>query len=174
LKDSQNANIISKELGSPYSFSEKLKMRGAGSTKAVYVKGIPSFQSIKNSGQDIDYVNFEVFPNGIVIRYAKGSLRNFILLKKDAIQKIDFESTKIKIKTKFGLKIVNEATIEFKLNDDNRFLFYVPVIFYKSMKYFWTKDWLSNVANFKTNKAKAKVDSNNIYLDIIACVLRLN
>ena len=129
------------------------------------------FDEIKTRNQDLDYVNFELFPTGIVIWYSKGNKKSGLILKKDRINQIEFESTPIKVRHKRHFKIVHEAKIKISLKTAN-IAFYVPVTFYQSNKPFWTKDWLKSLTTYKKNSAEPKLDSNGLYLDTIASALK--
>jgi hypothetical protein len=171
IKKIQSTRLIKRELDPTYSFIKKLQLNGTGSSKLIYLKGVSYFDELKKLNQDLDYVNFELFPKGVVVRYSKGNKKSGLILKRDQINQIEFESTRIKVRYKRGLKIVNEAKIIISLKTAN-ITFYVPVSFYKSNKPFWTKDWLKHLTTYKQNSAKPKLDSNGLYLDILVSALK--
>lgn len=108
----------------------------------IYLGGIPFFDELKNSGQDLDFISFELHPNGVIARYAKGNKQKGCIIPKNEIHKICFETTKVKVQTKNKSRIVYEALIDFHLNTGPHLSLYVPVPFYQSSKPYWLKDWL--------------------------------
>jgi hypothetical protein len=173
LSNISNTRFIQQKIGVHYSFFKKLKLGGVGSTKVVYLKGVSVFDEIKNSGQDLDFVNFELYPKGLIIRYSKGNKKKGLIIHKSEIDQILFESTKVKVHFRNGTKIVHEAVIKLLLDSGSTISFYVPVSFYKSTKPYWLKDWLADIIIYKENPAKPRIDSNGHYLGILQSILRL-
>ena len=64
LENPANERMIAKTLGKPYSLMQKVKLKGTGSAKFIYLKGIEAFEPIKALNGDLDYVNFELYPKG--------------------------------------------------------------------------------------------------------------
>ena len=169
LIDINNTRLIQSELGSEYSTIQKLKLGGTGSTKAVYVNGIEYFKELVTEGNSLSYVSFELFPEGIVLRCSKDNSTSGAILKKNEIKYIHFESRRIKVKT----RIVHDSKIQIELINNESINLYCPTTFYKSMKTYWTKDWLNEKIDFTIDPADPVIDSNGLILDTISNILNI-
>lgn len=55
--------------GGTYSFWERIKLKGVGSPKIVYHKGIPVFDTLNDLVEnDSSFVSFELMKNGLILR----------------------------------------------------------------------------------------------------------
>ena len=55
--------------GGKYSFLQRLKMDGVGSSKVIYISGIPYFDELSHFIEnETPYVNFELMKNGLLVR----------------------------------------------------------------------------------------------------------
>ena len=67
-----NDQLINDLVGKPFSFFEKLKLKGVGSKRMVIENTSPNFKSYLNSVADVNYANLELRPGGILVRMNKG------------------------------------------------------------------------------------------------------
>lgn len=171
LKDIYDQKLISREIGAPYPFLKKLKLGGTGSPKIVYLDGIPFFQSVRDAGQDLDYLNFELYPDGLIGRYNKRNQLSGVLFTRKELHHIHFLTLLFKVRTMYGLKEVEEAVITFQLITGEKIRFYVPVTFYKALKPFFLKDWLRQKISFEIKEADRPVDSAAFYLEVVGRIL---
>lgn len=149
-------------------------MGGTGSTKMIYQQGIPFFDHLKESSTELDFVNFELHPNGLILRLSKkDQRRGFILFKKD-IRHIKFETFKIKVRWKNHTKIVLEAHITFSLQDGQHVAFHAPTVFYKPSKKYFSKDWLQEIVTFVDSPLEPREDSNGQYISFLQTLARLS
>ncbi len=56
-----------KKYGS-FGFWKRVKMKGIGSPKIIYLSGIPYFDAIVQEKTDLPYVNFELMEKAVLIR----------------------------------------------------------------------------------------------------------
>ena len=75
-KSEKNDEAIRNLLGYPFGFWQKMKLKGIGSRRMILVKTSPRFEKYKNRVSDINYLNVELRPKGILIHLGKG-LKNF-------------------------------------------------------------------------------------------------
>ena len=55
--------------GGAYTFWEKIRLRGIGSSKVIYEKGIPAFDEVdRGLVNELGFVNFELLKNGLLLR----------------------------------------------------------------------------------------------------------
>lgn len=167
LTQTNNLDPYQEELGGQFSFLNKVKLGGIGSPKLIYQKGIKEFDQLKTANQDLNYINFELFPNAIVGRFTKKGESVGVIISQEEIEKIQFESRRIKISTRWGVRIVQDATIQFKLHGSIYLLFHCPVTFYKPAKHFFSKSWLQFKSQFSMNPAPPVWDKEASILSVI-------
>ena len=72
IQTNKNGELAAKDIkyfGGQYSFWEKIRKRGIGSTKIIYDSGIGEFDNLKrNITGEIGFVNFELLKNGLILR----------------------------------------------------------------------------------------------------------
>jgi len=71
-----NSELISDLVGKPFSFFDRLKMRGIGSKRMIIEKVSIHLKKYLNTVSDANYANIELRPGGILILINKG-LQNF-------------------------------------------------------------------------------------------------
>ena len=71
-KNDEIAQLINTKVGPPFSFLERIKHKGIGSKRMKVVT--TSFQLMKylNKVSDINYLNVELRPKGIILHITKG------------------------------------------------------------------------------------------------------
>ncbi|NRB61196.1 MAG: hypothetical protein HRU50_14810 [Winogradskyella sp.] len=72
----EHKQIINDLIGHPFSFTQKLKMKGIGSKRMIVDEVSPNMQNMMNKVSDINYANVELRPRGILVLINQG-LRNF-------------------------------------------------------------------------------------------------
>ncbi len=101
---------ITETLGKPYSFLERIRMKGVGSGKLKIISGSPEINRRININQDTKYAHLEIRRSGIIIGFSAG-LRVFqwvipyyrLSLYKNGLQiSIHGEGHHIKLKPAFG------------------------------------------------------------------------
>ena len=76
--------------GGPYSFWEKLKMKGIGSPKMVYDSGIEEFDEEDTGvGGEVSFVSMEVLKNGLIIRLNRNNRHRSVGIRLTDIEKIN-------------------------------------------------------------------------------------
>jgi hypothetical protein len=128
-------NLYSRDLenyGGAFSFFEKLKLKGIGSAKLVYEKGIDEIDKIiLESGNKVAILNFELLKNGLLLRYNINNEIGCFAFRLDEICSINFLSIPIQIRVKrFGryiTKIVYRGELELINNNEKVTLAYTPL-----------------------------------------------
>lgn len=140
---------IAKTLGKPFSWHKKLQFLGVGSHKVEYVFGIPYFDAVEKGGQDLEEVSFELYPQGLVIRYSKGLIKRGVIVQQVDIKGIDiheqeFRNGEGKIRV-FGMVRLDMVNGEY-------LLFFMPSSAYRSFIKFWKKAWLKSLVVQRRSK----------------------
>ena len=63
--------LINDEMGKPYSFIERIKMRGTGSSRMIVECFSNDLDYLNNKLSDTQYANIELRPRGIIVRINK-------------------------------------------------------------------------------------------------------
>lgn len=168
----QNSSSISRTIGRDYSFLEKLKLKGTGSSKLIYVEGVLSLNKLANSSQSHSFASFQLYPKGIVIRMSKNGKVEGIVLKKEEIEEIAIVARRIKIKNRSFLrlvkyKVVHDATLSIQLKSGEPILFYCLTAHYRNVLPFFRKDWLKSKLHFSVDPADPVLDTNGLIVDAI-------
>lgn len=71
-----NSQLIRNLVGKPFSFFDRIKMRGIGSKRMIIEKVSINLSKYLNTVSDANYANIELRPGGILILINKG-LQNF-------------------------------------------------------------------------------------------------
>lgn len=160
---------LSPQLGKGYSVIEKIRLGGTGSTKIIYINGFDFLEDLEYKGNSITYINFELFPKGLVMRANKNSSHLEGIIKKDDIQQIKSSSRKIKIKVnKFHYKIVLDAAIEIELINNQTIKLYCPAISHKSFHSFLKKDWLATKITSTVKADDPILDKGSIIVNFLS------
>jgi hypothetical protein len=95
--------------GGEFSFLEKIKMGGTGSTKVIYESGITAFDQLGQVAEnELSFVNFELLKNGLLMRLNRNQQIRCVGIRLDDIQTIELLAFRIEvIKNKWG-KTVKE------------------------------------------------------------------
>ena len=72
-----NDQLINDLVGKPFSFFEKIKLKGIGSKRMIIENSSDNLKPYLNTVSDINYANLELRPNGVLVRINKG-LQTFV------------------------------------------------------------------------------------------------
>jgi hypothetical protein len=147
-------------IGNNFSLTQKLALIGVGAGKAATLN--TSILPLELSpSKDLIYANFELFPEGIVVRFKVKEELYSLALKQSEITGILFHSRRIQIRIKkfmnYKSKIVFDARLTIQLENEN-LDFYIPQVFYKQMKRFFKKSWLTTTCEFSVDSKSPLVD----------------
>jgi len=147
-------------IGNNFSLTQKLALMGVGAGKAAILN--TSILPLELSpSKDLVYANFELFPEGLVVRYKVKEELYSLALKQSEITGILFDSRRIQIRVKRFLNYVNKIVYDAKLTiqlENENLDFYIPQTFYKQMKHFFKKSWLTTATEFSVNSSPPLVD----------------
>ena len=76
-KNNNDLQLINDLAGKPYSFFERILMKGVGSKKMIIDSVSPNFKPYINSAYTITYANIELRKGGVLVHINKG-LKNYI------------------------------------------------------------------------------------------------
>ncbi len=66
-KNADIKNTIDEILGKPYSFLERIQLKRVGSQRMIVEEVSPKFYHFLNSVADVNYINIELRPKGILV-----------------------------------------------------------------------------------------------------------
>lgn len=160
-------NLYTRDLenyGGEFSLFEKLKLKGIGSAKLVYEKGIDEIDKIiLESGNKVAILNFELLKNGLLLRYNINNEIGCYAFRLDEICSINFLAIPIQIRVKrFGryiTKIVYRGELEL-INNNEKVKLYVLTKDFKSILSFLRKPLLVEKLNFKISNNEPEKDES--------------
>lgn len=161
---------IQRELGDPFSWLAKLKLKGVGSSKVIYVGGSEALKDFQSSSQSLTYAQFEIWPQGLVVRYSQGTDLRTMVIAQQEIHQMVFKSIKNQVVLNKDREVVQEklvdASFTIALKDHTELTFYVPNSFYSAQLDFWKKSWLKEVVVYSTeiNEESIEINSNMEYI----------
>lgn len=168
LNHHNNINFLDLEfLGGSFTFIEKIKLRGTGSPKLIYRSGIEAIdKSLTTHSNKINYVNFELFKNGIVIRYKNDTKSIGIGIQINEIERIVLTAFKIKIWRKIRWKkqsdIVYRGELDIFIN--NKVLqFSILTKDFESCFNFWNKKHLHEKFEYKVSNTPPENDESLLF-----------
>ncbi len=118
LKTKSGGELTRSEMqhfGGPYKFWEKLLAGGVGSNRLIYQGGIPEIELLKrNIEGELVFINFELLPNGFIIRANCNQRKLTMGLKISDIESITMKARRLTLHVEDGIKIVHEGDIEIR------------------------------------------------------------
>ncbi len=107
LQEKETLQLINTNVGSPYSFWQRIKMGGIGSKRMMVEKASPHFDTYLSMTEDLTYANIELRPKGILVHFNK-RLRQFIWL-------IPYTDLQIVIQPEFRIE-AQDVFLQFEAN----------------------------------------------------------
>jgi len=144
----------SDKLGGQFTWREKLKMGGSGTSKILYRSGIPYFDELSKIAEDeLAYANFELFRNGLVVRFNRVTKLRVAGCTMEEIERITLVAFRVRIsrRASFGpqyiiglfkptFRIVHRGEISLYLvGSDQPMIFDVLVGNFKAIKQFFER-----------------------------------
>lgn len=165
IKPKPSGELMPRDLrffGGEYSFFEKLKLKGVGSPKLIYLDGNNKFDAIDRKIEwEIPFVNFELLKNGLIARLNQNQRTAPIGFKLDDIKRINLIGFKIHIKTKtfrgYKTKIVHRGELEIITEEKIMHLNILTKDFASVVQYF-KKEPLINLFNYTISKLPTEED----------------
>lgn len=171
--DISNTRLIQLEIDKPFGFLEKLKLKGIGSPRCIYLKGSAFFDEPKETSSDLEFVNFEIYPGGIVGRYSKGNRKRGIAIKKKDINKIIITTSYILVQGRNGSYKTPQAKLDLSIDGFGEISFFIPPVYYKSTIPFWEKDWLKEKSHFIESTDEPELDKDSKYISLLEALANL-
>ncbi len=134
-------------------------MRGVGSPKLYYLKGIPSFEKLHHQSRTLSMVNFQIYPKGLVVRLSKSNKNTAVVILENEIVKVRFVSRRVKVRLRnwyyqYYDTTKHDAQLIFLLKNGELFSCYTSVSFYEATKQFFKKAWLMTKMDFELLKGE--------------------
>ena len=176
LKNNYDSPSITKVLGKDYSFYQKIKMGGTGSAKMVYLKGVRHFSKLSGTSRTASYVNFQLYPGGLVLRLSKSTSTDAVIISKKEIDSILVECRKVSIRYDSYFKdsiykLTFDAFITISLKESETVQLYCPQTFFKPMKSYFKKGWLGKKTRFTISPEPPIKDNGNLILNALESLI---
>ena len=137
-------------LGGKFNWVENLKLKGVGSVKFLYLSGINDFDEIKLQSQNLDYVNLEIFKNGLAIRFSKRNIHKALLIRYDVINSINIVSQRIRKIHRGKEIIVKKADLAINFENESLTLGLTPSNYTSGIEFF-EKNPINSFCNHNLN-----------------------
>lgn len=102
--------------GGAYTFWEKIRRRGVGSSKVIYERGIPAFDEVdRGLANKLGFVNFELLKNGLILRLNQNQRIACVGIRLSELTRIDLVAFRIELRQKkmgrLQTKIIHRAEL---------------------------------------------------------------
>ena len=155
VKVNQSGKLFKKEIGyygGEYSFLEKIKIGGVGSSKIVYESGIDEFDKFERGVEnEVSYVNFELLKNGLIFRLNRNQRVKCLGIRLTEIRSISLIAYRIEIKEKYQKRIVHNGKLEIIDSEGNTKGFRVLTREFKETVNFFQRKELANKFNYSVS-----------------------
>lgn len=141
-----------KYYGGEYSFFEKIKKGGIGSSKIVYESGISEFDKLDRGVEnELSYVNFELLQNGLIFRLNRNQRIKCLGIKLNEIKSISLIAYRIEIKKRNRRKMVHRGDLEIVDIEGNAKQFRVLTREFKETVNFFQRKELADKFNYSVS-----------------------
>jgi hypothetical protein len=150
--------------GGPFSFWEKLRMKGIGSPKMVYESGIAVFDEEDTGvGGEVSFVSMEVLKNGLIIRLNRNNRHRCAGIRLTDIENIRLTAIGIqrllKRKQDNETKIVYRGELEIRDIHQQIFRFQVMVAEFQLVLDFFYKPPFGHLFEYEVSEAIPEKES---------------
>ena len=158
LADSEKAYF-----GGAYSFWERIKMSGVGSSKIVYLNGIAAFDAMNDGIEnEMNFVSFEIMKNGLILRLNRTQKLACVGVKITEIEKIKLTAYRIVVPDP-GLnrkitKIIHRGVLEITEYNGEVCSFSIFTQNFESLLKYFTKKEFSDKFEYSVSDAAPEKD----------------
>lgn len=129
-----------------YSFKERIKRRGVGSSKVVYESGIKEFDSLSRGlVTETAFASFELQKNGVIVRMNINQRLSCVGIRSEEIELINLVAYRVKINRRMSFRrkaeIVHRGELELMLSNETLKFTVRELEFRDILKYFTNADF---------------------------------
>lgn len=152
--------------GGRFSFKENVLLKGTGSSKLIYRKGVSEIEnSILSKGNNFIFINLELLQNGLLLRTNMNQDIKCFGVKLDEIETLNLTAYRVKIRVRgfFGYvtKIVHRGELVIKDNNSSIELL-ILVKDFNSITKFLNKPILKEKLNYEISTNEPERDESYI------------
>ena len=126
VKIQADGQLLKKDLsyfGGAYTFWEKIRRRGVGSSKIIYESGIPDFDNIdRGLAGELGFVNFELLKDGLILRLNQNQRIACVGIRLSELTRIDLVAFRIELRQKklgrWQSKIIHRGILSIWLDEE--------------------------------------------------------
>ncbi|MFN7115156.1 MAG: hypothetical protein ACK4TA_00055 [Saprospiraceae bacterium] len=162
---------VLKQYGGAFTWKAALQMRGVGSPKVIYQAGVAAFDALNAFNEnELLFANFEILPQGLLIRINKSQLLKAGILPKKALLQIVLTGFQVALRYRsfagiVKTKIVHKGILEIDGQDGQTVRFEVPVSVFKATLQFFQKDFFQDSFTYVESENPPLVDETQVWLD---------
>jgi hypothetical protein len=155
VKTNHSGKLLKKEIayyGGEYSFFEKIKNGGIGSSKIIYESGINEFDKLHRGVEnEVSYVNFELLKNGLIFRLNRNQRVKCLGIRLNDIESISLIAYSIELKEKYRKRIVHRGELDIIDKERNLKGFRVLTREFKEIVNFFQRKELADKFNYSVS-----------------------
>lgn len=129
--------------GGPFSFRENVRLKGTGSPKVYYSKGIPEFDKLNEYVEnETSFVSFEIMKNGLILRLNRTQRMccvGALLTSLKAIRLTGYRKAVQLRRWFYKQEIVHRGLLEIEESDGTLSSFHVPEQNFKGLQRYFSK-----------------------------------
>lgn len=160
--------------GGTYSFWELLFKKGIGSSRVVYLSGIPTFDALyRNIEGELGLVNFELLKNGLIMRLNINQRIKVVGARLTDIQQINLVAHRVEIMVQKGSqyvpKIIYRAALEIVETTGSTGQFSILARDFKDLKDYFERAEFKDKLHFSisTNPPEKEATFDAEWLDLM-------
>lgn len=129
--------------GGSFSFRENLRLKGTGSPKVYYSKGIPAFDELNEYVEnETSFVSFELMKNGLILRLNRTQRMRCVGTLLTALKEIRLTGYRKEVEHRrwiYRRQIVHRGLLEIEESDGTLSQFHVPEQNFKGLQHYFNK-----------------------------------
>jgi hypothetical protein len=129
--------------GGPFSFRENLRLKGTGSPKVYYSKGIPEFDELNEYVEnETSFVSFELMKNGLILRLNRTQRMRCVGTLLTGLKEIRLTGYRKEVKHRrwvYKRQIVHRGLLEVEESDGAISRFHVPEQNFNGLQKYFSK-----------------------------------
>lgn len=163
--------------GGEFSFFERLRLDGIGSTKIIYENGIPYFDELQTiAPNEISFVNFELLRDGLLLRLNRNQRIRCVGVRISDLRQLHLEGFRIAIRSrKYGdnqTKIVQRGIFTLVTKEDNQVQLRVLLHDFDKILNFFDRQGFDNIFSYSTSLNNVEYIDNEEFIEVLEGIFR--
>lgn len=153
--------------GGAYSFLEKIRRRGVGSSKVIYEKGIPAFDEVdRGLVNELGFVNFELLKDGLLLRLNQNQRTSCVGIRLSELTNIDLVAFRIELRQKemgrWQTKIIHRGELAIWKEEERVGEFSILSAHFKSLLAFFKEEAFKDKFSYSVSTAPPEKDYSHL------------